>query len=173
MNRRLLLTAAFATLTLAACKAKAPRDNSADIAYLAQNAMKPGVTTTPSGLQYRVIQAGDPKGAHPAKQDEVKVHYEGRLIPSKDATGKEVPGKVFDSSYEEGTPRIFEVGGLVPGWVEALQIMRPGDIWELVIPANLGYGDMGAGDQIPPGATLIFKMELLGVLPHPAPKAFG
>ena len=124
-------------------------------AVLEQNAAAPGVVTLPSGLQYKVVKGGPADGYRPKPGDAVKVHYEGRL-PS---------GEVFDSSYEAGTPSVFTVGQLVPGWNQALQLMKPGDVWELTVPPKLGYGDEGAG-PIPPGSVLIFKMELLDVLPR-------
>lgn len=168
MDRRHLLLG-MAALSLAACNKKGPaKINPADAAFLTENASKPGVKTTASGLQYKVLRAGPPTGMTPGVNDEVKVNYEGRLIPTKDASGKEIPGKVFDSSYDRGSPAIFTVGSLVPGWVEALQLMRPGDMWELYIPAKLGYGDNGVGNDIPPGATLLFKMELLDTMAHPS-----
>jgi peptidylprolyl isomerase/FKBP-type peptidyl-prolyl cis-trans isomerase FklB len=92
----------------------------------------------------------------PQLTDEVKVHYEGKLPD----------GQVFDSSYERGAPAAMPLRGLIPGWQEALQLMRPGDEWILYVPSNLGYGDQGAG-QIPPGAPLIFRIELIDVLPGP------
>jgi FKBP-type peptidyl-prolyl cis-trans isomerase FklB len=167
MHRRHLLLG-MAALSLAACKKK-PRAqaNPADAKFLVDNAMKPDVKTTESGLQYKVLRSGPATGLTPGFNDEVKVNSDGRLTPPTGADGKEAPGKVFDSSYDRGSPAIFTVGALVPGWVEALQLMRPGDMWELVIPAKLGYGDTGAGDgAIPPGATLLFKMELLDVMSH-------
>jgi len=124
-------------------------------ALLTQNAAQPGVVTLPSGLQYKVVRAGAADGYRPKPGDAVKVHYEGRLPD----------GTVFDSSYEAGTPQVFTVGQLVPGWNQALQLMRPGDEWLLTVPPKLGYGDEGAG-PIPPGSVLIFKMELLDVLPR-------
>jgi len=123
-------------------------------AYLAANAKKEGVRVTASGLQYKVLRSGPEGGLRPKPADEVKVHYEGKLLS----------GEVFDSSYERGVPASFPLEGLVPGWVEALQLMRPGDQWELYVPPSLGYGDQDLG-QIPPNSVLIFKIELLGVLP--------
>ncbi len=165
--RRPLLTAALALLLpLGACnragaQAVAPAELAAETqkgeAFLAANAKKPGVVVLPSGLQYRVVKAGPPAGPHPAEGDEIKVHYEGRLID----------GKVFDSSFERGTPAVMTLARLVPGWMEAIPLMRPGDEWELVLPASLGYGDRGAGEDIPPGAALVFRIQLLGVLPQP------
>jgi len=161
MDRRLLLTGLVTLAALAACKKAPVKADPAQAAFLVENGKKPDVVTRPSGLQYKVLTSGPATGVHPGPEDEVKVHYEGKLIN----------GAVFDSSYERGAPSIFTAGSLVPAWVEALQLMRPGDAWELYVPASLGYGDQGAGDKIPPGATLIFKMELLDVLDHPAPRA--
>jgi FKBP-type peptidyl-prolyl cis-trans isomerase FklB len=162
MNRRLLLTGlvAFTGLAAVACKKKPAAASPAEAAFLVENGKKPGVITLPDGLQYKILASGPATGVKPGPEDEVKVHYEGKLIN----------GEVFDSSYDRGQPAVFGVKILVPAWVEALQMMRPGDMWELYVPAKLGYGDMGQG-PIPPGATLIFKMELLDVLTHAAPHA--
>jgi peptidylprolyl isomerase/FKBP-type peptidyl-prolyl cis-trans isomerase FklB len=122
--------------------------------FLAQNAKAPGVQTLPDGLQYKVVRSGPATGPKPGPNDEVKVHYEGKLQST---------GKVFDSSYARGVPAAFPLQGLIPAWIEALQMMRPGDEWLLYVPATLGYGDEGAG-EIPPGAVLIFRIELIGVL---------
>ncbi len=118
--------------------------------YLVENAKKPGVQTTPSGLQYKVLASGD--GPSPTPADTVKVHYEGRLIDDS----------VFDSTLG-GEPATLEVGRVIPGWTEAMQKMKVGDKWQLVIPSKLGYEEPGAGDVIPPNATLIFEVELLGI----------
>jgi FKBP-type peptidyl-prolyl cis-trans isomerase FklB len=123
----------------------------AGAAFLAGNAKKEGVKTTASGLQYQVIQAGT--GASPKLSDKVKVHYHGTLIN----------GSVFDSSVQRGQPITFPVGGVIPGWVEALQLMKVGDKWKLFIPANLAYGDRSPGPGIPPNSVLIFEVELLGI----------
>jgi FKBP-type peptidyl-prolyl cis-trans isomerase len=120
-------------------------------AFLAKNAKEPGVVVLPSGLQYRVIKEG--KGKKPTVASTVVVHYSGRLLD----------GKVFDSSYEKGEPITYPVNGFVKGWTEALQLMSPGSKWELFVPSDLAYGDAGAGNVIPPGATLIFEIELLSV----------
>lgn len=120
--------------------------------YLAQNKLKPGVVTTDSGLQYRVLVEG--KGALPKASDTVECHYKGTLID----------GTVFDSSYQRGKPASFQVGGVIQGWVEALQMMKVGSKWELSIPSDLAYGDRGAGAAIKPGSTLIFEVELLGIV---------
>lgn len=121
-----------------------------DKQYLVTNAKAQGVQTTPSGLQYKVLKQGT--GATPTKADTVTVHYRGKLVN----------GQVFDESYG-GEPASFGVGQVIPGWTEALQLMKVGDKFEVVIPAELGYGARGAGDVIPPNSTLIFEVELLGV----------
>ena len=120
-------------------------------AFLAENAKKEGVVTLPSGLQYKVLNAGT--GATPKASDSVECHYEGRLID----------GSVFDSSYQRGETATFGVTQVIAGWVEALQLMKEGDKWQLYIPYNLAYGERGAGAHIPPYATLIFDVELVKV----------
>lgn len=119
--------------------------------FLAENAKKPGVITTASGLQYQVIDKGD--GANPVASDTVTVNYEGKLIN----------GKVFDSSYQRGKPASFRVGDVIPGWQEALKLMKPGSTYMLYIPANLAYGAQGAPGAIGPNETLIFKVNLISV----------
>ena len=119
--------------------------------FLAQNAKQEGVVTLPSGLQYKVLKSGN--GAIPKASDSVECHYEGRLIS----------GTVFDSSYQRGETATFGVTQVIAGWVEALQLMKEGDKWQLYIPYNLAYGERGAGAQIPPFATLIFDVELIKV----------
>lgn len=121
-------------------------------AFLSENAKREGVTTTASGLQYEVIRKG--AGDHPAASDRVEVHYTGKLID----------GTVFDSSVERGVPATFGVTQVIPGWVEALQLMREGDKWRLYIPSTLAYGENGAGGVIGPNMTLIFDVELLRVI---------
>ena len=140
----------------AAAAADAQKNQSAGAAFLAKNAKAPGVVVLPSGLQYKVMRSGPAGGAHPAAGDEVRVHYEGTLLD----------GTVFDSTFKTGQPAVMPLQGLVPGWMEALPLMRPGDEWVLYVPASLGYGDNGAGGVIPPGATLVFRLQLLGVLPQ-------
>jgi peptidylprolyl isomerase/FKBP-type peptidyl-prolyl cis-trans isomerase FklB len=150
-------TAAMLLLTfaLAACAKTHPVEPAAaGAAFLATNAHAAGVRTTPSGLEYRILRSGPASGLRPKPADEVKVDYEGKLTD----------GEVFDSSYARGAPAVMTVRDLVPGWREALQLMRPGDEWQIWLPAKLGYGDKGAG-PIPPGAVLEFKLELIGVLP--------
>lgn len=125
--------------------------------FLEDNAKRDGVKTTQDGLQYRVIKAGTGK-APTAPTDNVTVLYKGQLIT----------GQVFDQTME-GMPATFPAGALIPGWVEALQMMKEGDEWELVIPAELGYGEAGAGGVIPPNQTLVFQMALLKVAPEGPP----
>jgi FKBP-type peptidyl-prolyl cis-trans isomerase len=154
-----ILPVLFAVLALAGChRGPDPAVLKANLelgqAFLAQNAKAEGVRATASGLQYKVLKSGPADGPRPKPADEIKIHYEGRLID----------GKVFDSSLERGVPATFVLGNLIPGWVEALQLMRPGDEWEIYVPARLGYGEREAG-EIPPNSTLIFKIQLLGVLP--------
>ena len=120
-------------------------------AFLAENTGKEGVTTLPSGLQYKVITAGT--GKSPQKSDKVTVHYRGTLID----------GTEFDSSYSRNKPATFGVGQVIPGWTEALQLMKEGDKWELVIPSKLAYGERRASAKIPPNSTLIFEVELISV----------
>jgi FKBP-type peptidyl-prolyl cis-trans isomerase FklB len=119
--------------------------------FLAENAKKEGVKTLPSGLQYREIAPG--AGKSPKATDTVTTHYKGTLID----------GTKFDSSYERGQPATFPVSGVIPGWTEALQLMKEGAKWQLFVPANLGYGERGAGGEIGPNATLIFEVELISV----------
>jgi FKBP-type peptidyl-prolyl cis-trans isomerase len=132
----------------AALGAKAAKEGEA---YLAANAAKQGVITLPSGLQYKVLTAGT--GKKPAATDTVVVHYRGTLTD----------GTEFDSSYKRNQPAKFKVNQVIPGWTEALQLMPMGSKWQLVIPAKLAYGERGAGNVIPPNATLIFEVELQGI----------
>lgn len=118
--------------------------------FLAENSKKEGVVTLPSGLQYKEITAG--KGKTPTDADVIKANYKGTLID----------GTVFDSSYERNEPLIIPVNGVIPGWTEALKLMKVGCKWELYIPQELAYGDRDMG-QIQPYSTLIFEMELLGI----------
>jgi FKBP-type peptidyl-prolyl cis-trans isomerase FklB len=120
-------------------------------AFLAENKKKEGVKTTASGLQYKVVKEGD--GKKPTAQDTVTVHYKGMLID----------GKEFDSSFKRNQPATFPVSGVIPGWTEALQLMKTGSKYDIVIPSNLAYGEAGAGGVIPPNATLRFEVELLSV----------
>lgn len=120
--------------------------------FLEENKKRPNVVTLPSGLQYEVITEG--KGKKPQATDQVKCHYEGTLID----------GTLFDSSIKRGQPAVFGVNQVIPGWVEALQLMPEGSKWKLYIPSELAYGAQGAGEMIPPHSTLIFEVELIEVI---------
>ena len=120
-------------------------------AFLAENAKKPGVVTTESGLQYKVITSGD--GKQPTVNDTVTTHYRGTLID----------GREFDSSYKRDQPASFPVKGVIKGWTEALQLMHVGDKWQLFIPSDLAYGPSKRSELIQPNSTLIFEIELLDV----------
>jgi FKBP-type peptidyl-prolyl cis-trans isomerase FklB len=119
--------------------------------FLAANKVKPGVVTLPSGLQYKILAAG--QGPKPSLTDTVTVNYAGTLIN----------GTEFDSSYKRGTPASFILTQVIPGWTEALQLMSVGSTWELYIPAYLAYGVNGAAPVIGPNETLIFKVELIAI----------
>ncbi|HWE47708.1 MAG TPA: FKBP-type peptidyl-prolyl cis-trans isomerase [Caulobacteraceae bacterium] len=162
MSSRPLRVLTVAALAIAVC-ACAPRGHTQSLpdqsvqsaAFLKKNGAAEGVKTLPDGLQIKVVKSGPAGGASVKAGDEVKVMYEGALID----------GTVFDSSYQRGEPDVFTVGEVVPAWNEALEMMHPGDVWYLYVPPTLGYGDHGAG-PIPPNAVMVFKIELLGVLPH-------
>ncbi|MCU0822200.1 MAG: FKBP-type peptidyl-prolyl cis-trans isomerase [Spirochaetes bacterium] len=118
--------------------------------FLKKNKEKPGVVTTVSGLQYRIIKEGT--GRKPGKTDVVQVHYRGKLTN----------GTEFDSSYERKEPVKFPLDRVIPGWTEGIQLMKVGSQFEFVIPSNLAYGEQGAGD-IPPNSVLVFEVELLDI----------
>ena len=132
-------------------KNKANKNKEAGEDYLAANKAKAGVKVTASGLQYEVLKEG--KGASPKATDTVKVHYRGTLIN----------GKEFDSSIARGKPTSFPVTRVIPGWTEALQLMKVGSKYKLTIPTDLAYGFGGQGDDIGPNEVLIFEVELLGI----------
>lgn len=119
--------------------------------YLVENAKREGVTVLPSGLQYEVLVTGE--GAKPSREDTVRTHYHGTLVD----------GTVFDSSYERGQPAEFPVGGVIAGWIEALQLMNAGSKWRLHVPSELAYGGQAVG-SIPPHSVLVFDVELLEIL---------
>jgi FKBP-type peptidyl-prolyl cis-trans isomerase len=146
-------------LALAACHHADPAAANLKAAqgFLAANGKQPDVVTLPSGLEYKIVRSGPTDGPHPAAGDELKVNYEGKFLD----------GKVFDSSFARGEPADLPLAGLIPGWLQALPLMRPGDEWILYVPPVLGYGDHGP-DGIPPDSLLIFRIQLLGVLQHPA-----
>lgn len=120
-------------------------------AFLAENKKKEGVVTLPSGLQYKILKAGE--GKKPTEADTVEVHYRGTLIN----------GAEFDSSLRRGQPITFKLTGIIPGWREALKLMPVGSKWQLFIPPQHAYGEQGAGKEIKPNSTLIFEVELLAI----------
>jgi len=128
------------------------KNQTASTEFMDKNKDAEGVKVTDSGLQYKVLKSG--KGDSPKKSDKVTVHYHGKLVD----------GTVFDSSIERGTPASFPVGGVIPGWTEALQLMVPGDKWVLYVPAKLAYGERGTpGGPIGPNQALIFEVELISI----------
>lgn len=130
---------------------KAAKNKEEGEKFLAENAKKPGVTVTASGLQYEVMQAAE--GPKPKASDDVKVHYRGTLLD----------GTEFDSSYKRGEPITFPLSGVIRGWTEGVQLMNVGSKFRFYIPADLAYGERGAGATIAPNSTLIFEVELLGI----------
>ena len=163
-----ILIPALSALVLSAC-ASAPEPAPVDprppsqerweagqAAYLAWSGARRGWTTTESGLQHRREGRANPDGAQPGATDTVRVHYEGTFID----------GRVFDSSYERGEPISFPLNRVIRGWTEGVQLMREGETFHFVIPAELAYGERGAGGgEIPPNSALLFKVELLEVTP--------
>jgi FKBP-type peptidyl-prolyl cis-trans isomerase len=136
---------------VAAVRTRAEGNKKEGEAFLAANATKEGVVTLPSGLQYKVLKAGD--GRKPTEADTVEVHYRGTLLD----------GTEFDSSYKRGQPQSMAVKGLVKGWIEALPLMPVGSKWQLFVPPPLAYGERGAGRNIGPNATLVFEIELVAI----------
>lgn len=130
---------------------EAEKNKTAGQAFLTENGAREGVTTTPSGLQYEVITAGN--GPTPTSTDTVSVHYRGTLLD----------GTQFDSSYDRGQPATFGVTQVIAGWTEALQLMPVGSKWKVYLPSDIAYGERGAPPKIGPGAVLIFEVELLGI----------
>lgn len=142
-------------LTLPALAADDALSLAANQAFLAANAKKPGVITRPDGLQFKILQNGF--GKRPYLTDSVKVYYTGQLIN----------GTVFDGT-SPGLPATFKVNAVIPGWIEAMTLMREGDHWQLIIPPNLAYGDRGAGNgTIPPNQVLVFDLRLISTTPAP------
>ena len=161
---KLLIPVLAAVLALAGCNkggadpAEMAKSAAEAKAFMATNAKVEGVQTLPSGVQYKIVKSGPATGLKPGPQDEVKVHYEGKLVS----------GKIFDSSYDRGQPAAMPLPALIPAWKEALQLMRPGDEWILFVPPEMGYGEEGAGGgEIPGNSVLIFRIELIDVLPAP------
>jgi FKBP-type peptidyl-prolyl cis-trans isomerase FklB len=162
MNR--LLLALAAVLTLSACKpgpkAAAPPVSAAASAeaakaFMAKNAKEPGVKTLPSGVQYKIVHSGPATGPHPSLNDEVKVHYEAKLLT----------GEVIDSSFERGAPEVMDLRRMVAAWKLTLPEMRPGDEWQIWAPPSLAYGDEDNG-PIPANSVLVFRVQLIDVLPE-------
>lgn len=142
----------FATTSLyAQGESMSTSSGSAGQIFLEKNKQKPGVVTLADGLQYKILIKG--QGERPRDGDQVTVHYSGTLID----------GTEFDSSYKRGQPATFPVNGVIPGWTEALKLMKVGSTWELYIPSSLAYGERGAPPAIGPNQTLIFKVELLSI----------
>lgn len=161
---KLLIPVLAAVLALAGCNkggadpAEMAKSAAEAKAFMATNAKAEGVQTLPSGVQYKIVKSGPATGLKPGPQDEVKVHYEGKLVS----------GKIFDSSYDRGQPAAMPLPALIPAWKEALQLMRPGDEWILFVPPEMGYGEEGAGGgEIPGNSVLIFRIELIDVLAAP------
>jgi len=138
-------------------KAEAEVNQKKSNEFLAANKEKEGVQTTESGLQYKVLQAGT--GKNPTKEDQVKVHYEG----------KNLEGKVFDSSRKRGEPLTMSVTQVIPGWQEALQLMKPGAKWQVWVPPTLGYGERKMSPEVGPNAVLEFEIELLDIVTDSIP----
>ena len=154
-----LAALAFAALARPAGAAVSSLGPEANAKFLADNSHQPGVVTRPSGLQYKILHNG--YGKRPLLNDVVTVYYTGSLIN----------GQMFDGT-EAGLPAQLKVSGVIPGWTEALMLMREGDKWHIVIPANLAYGARGAGQgAIPPNQVLVFDLELLAAMtPKEPPK---
>lgn len=153
-NARKAVMEAMDEKAQAKAKAKAEAVKVESKKFLEENAKKEGVKTTESGLQYTVIKEGE--GAKPKATDTVKVHYKGTLVD----------GTEFDSSYKRGEPISFPLNGVIKGWTEGLQLMPVGSTYRFFIPSDLGYGDRGAGADIPGGAALIFDVELIEINPQ-------
>jgi FKBP-type peptidyl-prolyl cis-trans isomerase len=149
-----VLAAGVVALAAAACSkpetATAPAEKT-EAAAAAPAAAGGSVVTTQSGLQYEILSSGS--GKSPSASDSVTVHYRGTLTD----------GTEFDSSHKRGQPAVFPVNRVIPGWTEALQLMKEGDKWKLTIPPQLAYGERGAGKLIPPNSTLVFEVELIKV----------
>lgn len=151
-----VILAAALALSLAGCDGErlAQKNAVEGEAFMKENAGKPGVQVLKDGIQYIVVTSGPVSGLKPKKGDELKVHYEGKLLN----------GQIFDSSFERGAPAIMPLQNLIPAWMEVIPKMRPGDEWIIYVPSEEGYGKDGAGN-IPPNAVLVFRIQLLGVLP--------
>lgn len=156
-NKKLLITPEQANMTIQEklqqyMNQRSSAQKAEGLKFLEENKKRPGVITTASGLQYEIITEGT--GPIPKITDTVMAHYAGSLVD----------GKEFDNSYKRGEPLEIPVSGVIKGWVEALQLMPVGSKWKLFIPSELGYGDRGAGGDIPGGAALIFTIELVKIV---------
>lgn len=159
-NRKLILTEVQANMTLQQklqefAQKKSSVEKSKGEIFLASNKKRNGVISLPNGLQYEIITPGEANGARPTAVDTVVVHYVGMLTD----------GTKFDASLDRGEPATFAVGGVIRGWTEILQLMTKGAKWKVAIPSDLAYGDRGAGASIPPGAALVFEINLLDIKP--------
>jgi len=159
-DRKLLMTQEQCGMTLQQqlqefAQKKSAAQRAAGEEFLALNKKKAGVTVLPNGLQYEVLKGGEVNGPKPKAEDTVVVHYVGTLTD----------GKEFDNSVKRGEPATFPLNGVIRGWTEILQLMPRQAKWKVYIPSELGYGDRGAGGAIPPGAVLIFEIELLDIKP--------
>lgn len=154
------VVALAAVLALAACSKPAPKATdskaaaAAAAAFMTKNGKAPGVKTLPSGVQYRIVHSGPETGLHPTLNDEVKVHYELKLLD----------GTVIDSSFDRGAPEVMDLRSLVGAWKLTIPQMRPGDEWEIWAPPSLGYGAEDNG-PIPGNSVLVFRVQLIDVLP--------
>ncbi|MFB0980195.1 MAG: FKBP-type peptidyl-prolyl cis-trans isomerase [Alteromonadaceae bacterium] len=149
------LNAAFSVISkkMEELEQAAAKEKSAEgEAYLVENAKRDEVTVTESGLQYEVLATGE--GEKPTAASTVRTHYHGTFIN----------GDIFDSSVDRGQPAEFPIGGVIPGWTEALQLMTEGSKWRLYVPYNLAYGEQGSQGAIPPYSTLVFDVELLAIV---------
>lgn len=145
------LLAALLAVSACAPKGVSNETKAKNEAYLAGVLKEPGAIKDASGLVYKVIKPVAENAPKPPKGATIKINYEGKLTN----------GVVFDSSYERGVPAVYDLDELVQAWQIAIPMMKKGEVWELYVPAELGYGDVGAGGMIPPGAVLIFKIELI------------
>merc|ERR1712216_1038146 len=143
-------------VVLAVASSLAAAGNAEGLKFLEENKGKPGVITLPSGLQYKVLRAGD-GDSHPTPDSSCECHYEGRTAQSYPS------GETFDSSYARGSPTSFAPNQVIKGWTEAMQLMVEGDKWEMYIPSDLAYGESGSPPKIPGGSALIFRMEIIKI----------
>lgn len=158
-----IVLAAITALALSACSPSVKVDPAKPWdALLPWNHAAADIQKLPSGVEYIVVRKGDGKGPFPGPTDRVEVNYDGRLATN---------GFIFDSSYQRNESATFALNGLIPGWKDGLQKMQPGDMFMFWIPAKEGYGERGAGSDIPPNSDIMFQVELINVLPDPWTKA--